>query len=464
MSVGKNHSEKFEQYLRGELSSEEAHDFEREYLDDSFTQEALEGFSDQGLPLLDDLEDLRKRIKEQKKKPPYWRYVGIAATLVLSSYFLFLLSDQLSPQPEQTSNETAPESLAESPLDSASLEIPSEKQSADSMGLMANLTIEDAAETDESSQNEGLIAEILPNELGDEDLQDEDSGELELTDSFSSALVNDNDVNTAISEENDLLAEAPIVPITTKEETFEPGAEGGTESDDDQLLPALQGRVAGVTTKRSKARKKSVVAEAATRSSEAFFVDELVSGQVTDESGEPLPGVNVIIKGTTTATSTDLDGYYQLKKDSGATLTFTYVGFESQEIEVGGRNNLDVVLGGSAELAEVGVTGYAEGQEGTQTFTPATPSEGKKAFKKYVEDNLEYPSDALENDISGTVLLEVSIAADGDIRSILTRKGLGFGCDQEAIRLVREGPEWIPAIRNGINVEDVVKVKIKFKR
>ena len=219
-----------------------------------------------------------------------------------------------------------------------------------------------------------------------------------------------------------------------------------------------------MTTKRSKARKKSASAGAVVKRSEAFFANELVSGRVTDESGEPLPGVNVFFTGTTTGTTTDLDGYYQLKKDSGATLTFTFVGFESQEIEVGEQNTLDVVLGGSAELAEVVVTGYGPRSEDIPTFTPATPAGGKKAFRKYVEENLQYPINALQNDISGTVSLEVSIAADGDIGSIVTKKGLGFGCDQEAIRLVREGPDWNPATRNGINVEDVVKVKIKFKR
>ena len=50
-----------------------------------------------------------------------------------------------------------------------------------------------------------------------------------------------------------------------------------------------------------------------------------VSGKVTDESGEALPGVNVLIKGTTTGTQTDLEGNYRLSVTDGATLVISYV-------------------------------------------------------------------------------------------------------------------------------------------
>ena len=85
-----------------------------------------------------------------------------------------------------------------------------------------------------------------------------------------------------------------------------------------------------------------------------------VSGTVTDEEGEGLPGVNVLIKGTTNGTQTDLDGNYQLSVSTGEVLVFSYVGFESQEISVGDRTVIDVTLGGAIELQEVVVVGYGE--------------------------------------------------------------------------------------------------------
>lgn len=86
-----------------------------------------------------------------------------------------------------------------------------------------------------------------------------------------------------------------------------------------------------------------------------------VSGKVTDDGGEALPGVNVVIKGTTTGTTTDLDGNYRLSVDEGATLVFSFVGFETQEVEVGARTTIDISMGGATELQEVIVT--AQGLE-----------------------------------------------------------------------------------------------------
>ncbi|MEO1256775.1 MAG: TonB-dependent receptor plug domain-containing protein, partial [Bacteroidota bacterium] len=83
-----------------------------------------------------------------------------------------------------------------------------------------------------------------------------------------------------------------------------------------------------------------------------------VSGKITDETGEALPGVNVVIKGTTIGTTTDLDGNYRIEVEDGTTLVISFVGFESQEVEVGARSVIDITMGGVTELQEVVVTGY----------------------------------------------------------------------------------------------------------
>ncbi|WP_436517281.1 SusC/RagA family TonB-linked outer membrane protein [Ekhidna sp. To15] len=92
-----------------------------------------------------------------------------------------------------------------------------------------------------------------------------------------------------------------------------------------------------------------------------LIAQRTVSGKVTDDSGEGLPGVNVVIKGTTNGVTTDLDGSYRMTVDDGATITFSYVGFENQEIEVGARTIIDVTMSGITELQEVVVTGVAIG-------------------------------------------------------------------------------------------------------
>ncbi|MBD0404167.1 SusC/RagA family TonB-linked outer membrane protein [Flammeovirga sp. EKP202] len=92
-----------------------------------------------------------------------------------------------------------------------------------------------------------------------------------------------------------------------------------------------------------------------------FAQDRTVSGVVT-EGGEPLPGVTVLLKGTTKGTITDLDGKYHITIGDDATLVFSFVGYSTQEVAVGQQSVVDIALEQDAEqLDEVVVT--ALGQE-----------------------------------------------------------------------------------------------------
>ncbi|RSK41904.1 SusC/RagA family TonB-linked outer membrane protein [Mangrovimonas spongiae] len=84
-----------------------------------------------------------------------------------------------------------------------------------------------------------------------------------------------------------------------------------------------------------------------------------VSGTVTDESSLPLPGVNVIIKGTSTGTATDFDGNYQIKANSGDIIVFSYLGYITQEITYNGQTTINISLAeDAAQLDEVVLIGY----------------------------------------------------------------------------------------------------------
>ncbi|PIB37553.1 SusC/RagA family TonB-linked outer membrane protein [Reichenbachiella sp. 5M10] len=87
-----------------------------------------------------------------------------------------------------------------------------------------------------------------------------------------------------------------------------------------------------------------------------------VSGKVTaDDTGDELPGVTIVQKGTTNGTIADVDGNYNLKVPSDAILVFSYLGYNAQEVSVGGRSTIDVGLTINAEeLEEVVIVGYGE--------------------------------------------------------------------------------------------------------
>ncbi len=86
-----------------------------------------------------------------------------------------------------------------------------------------------------------------------------------------------------------------------------------------------------------------------------------VSGKVTDEKGEPMVGVNIIIKNTLTGTVTNIDGMYTLSADAKDTLQVSFISYDLQLIPVNGRSQIDITLQpGTTDLDEVVVVGYGE--------------------------------------------------------------------------------------------------------
>ncbi len=100
-------------------------------------------------------------------------------------------------------------------------------------------------------------------------------------------------------------------------------------------------------------------------------IDVTVTGRVTDEQGAGLPGVTVLVKGTTTGTATDADGNFTITApDPSATLTFSYIGYVTQDVPINNRTSINVTMATDVQaLSEVVVIGY-----GTQERTDLTGS------------------------------------------------------------------------------------------
>lgn len=87
--------------------------------------------------------------------------------------------------------------------------------------------------------------------------------------------------------------------------------------------------------------------------------DILVSGTITDDTGEPLPGVNILVKGTTHGTVTSIDGTYSLNVPEDATLVISFIGFLTEEVPVNGRSIIDMsLMPDILTMEEVVVVGY----------------------------------------------------------------------------------------------------------
>ena len=94
-----------------------------------------------------------------------------------------------------------------------------------------------------------------------------------------------------------------------------------------------------------------------------------VTGTVTDaQTGDPLPGVNIVVQGTTQGTTTDMDGNYSIEAPPDATLVFSFVGYQEQTVELSGRQEINVAMEQAiTELEEVVAVGYGTRERGMLT-------------------------------------------------------------------------------------------------
>ena len=130
----------------------------------------------------------------------------------------------------------------------------------------------------------------------------------------------------------------------------------------------------------------------------------MVTGTVLDETGAPLPGASILVKGTTTGTITDLDGKFSIDVASDAVLVISYLGYNSEEVSVNGLTTLSIQLEpDSSELNEIVVVGY--GIQKRSDITGAISSVKSENFNKGVVNN---PGELLQGKLAGVAITSVS--------------------------------------------------------
>src|SRR6267142_1602581 len=180
---------------------------------------------------------------------------------------------------------------------------------------------------------------------------------------------------------------------------------------------------------------------------------QVINGKVTDAGdGSPIPGVNVLVEGTSQGVVSDENGNYQLVTDSpGNNLVFSFIGYQTKEVKIPpGESEINVQLPVDvSSLSEVIVAGYSKGEgesaHGVVPIQLAEPVGGKRAYHKYLEKNLHYPQQALDKKIEGRVTVEFTVKSDGALSNFVVVRGLDPSCNEEVIRLVKAGPQWKPS-------------------
>ncbi len=138
----------------------------------------------------------------------------------------------------------------------------------------------------------------------------------------------------------------------------------------------------------------------------AYAQDVTVKGKVNDEQGQGLPGVSILVKGTSTGTVTDIEGNYTVNAPGTATLVFSFIGYITQEIPLGNKTSLDVkLMSDTKALDEVVVVGYGTAKKATLTGS-VTAVKGAELQKA--------PAANLSNTLSGRLPGVSAVQASGE--------------------------------------------------
>ncbi|AYL99303.1 SusC/RagA family TonB-linked outer membrane protein [Mucilaginibacter celer] len=168
--------------------------------------------------------------------------------------------------------------------------------------------------------------------------------------------------------------------------------------------------------------------------------DARISGQVTDEKGQTLPGVSVALKGTSTGVVTDINGKFSLNvpNASSGTLVFSYIGYNTQEIILNGQTTLNIQLqGDSKSLNEVVVVGY-----GTQKKATLTGSISQVKGSELVKSPQPNLSNGIAGRVSGVIVNNRS-GEPGYDGSGITVRGLATSTNNDVLVVVDGVPAQI---------------------
>lgn len=130
--------------------------------------------------------------------------------------------------------------------------------------------------------------------------------------------------------------------------------------------------------------------------------------------------------------------------------------------------NFDVDVKENTVIKEVAIKEVViEEEKADQIFdvveTQPNPPGGMSGWNKYLSDNLKYPTQARRMGVEGTVIVVFVINTDGSIQDVDVLRGIGGGCDEEALKIVRAAPKWEPGKQRGKPVRTRMRLPIRFK-
>ncbi len=181
--------------------------------------------------------------------------------------------------------------------------------------------------------------------------------------------------------------------------------------------------------------------------------DTQVSGTVVDETGTPLPGVTILLKGTTRGTTTDLDGKYSIAAPANGVLVFSFIGYNNVEETVGSRSKIDLALTPDvSNLDEVIVVGY-----GTQKKSQLTGAISSVGNKEIQELPITDARQALQGRAAGVDVVQPG-SKPGSAPQVRIRGRRSFNASNEPLYVI----DGIPTVGGleDINPQDITSMEV----
>lgn len=417
-------------YLKGKLSKEERYSVEKQMNNDPFLSDAMDGFAKHTADGIEsDLAELQSKLEKRSSEPktfilkPIFRVAASVVLLVSIGAILYILSKPNLPFEE----------IAEFKIEEETNEIAENESKLETITAIEETTPTIVTTEKNNISSEPAIAPINKSMVVNSELQAEPE------------IVSSNEQIAYTSNENN------------KSEKTQIARQKESEIREDNTT------IAGIMELQSEEAEEGLVT---------------VSGKAIDmETFEVLPGVTVMAQATSKGVITDIDGNFSIQTTPNDTITITSIGYLAENISVDKLIDQDEPVAlkqDEAQMDEVVVVGYGAAKKSARAesgrsrklentiqneiTTPPQPAIGFDAFHAYILKNKQIN---LNNSVS--IELHFSVNNKGRISAIeVPDANTDATHKKEAIRLLKEGPEWNPAFEAGIPTEQITSIIIEL--
>jgi TonB family protein len=441
-------------------------------LDNAFYQDAMEGMDLLGTDQVKlDLEDISHRIKnrtqsQKRKNTVIYRIAAAVIVLAILSYTLIFTTDKLdkfsnretvSQKLEESDDKDAPstesdetgeeitkskvagEELAESGLVGEKLsksEIAGEKLTESEE--INEILSESEVTGRKSTEPQGIDEKMRPSEVTGEKTTekiDERTSDSKTGEDMAFKVVSPEDTETVRSL--DLDAQRETFPTEAKAELSETTTKSVSQSLTDE--------------ESAKAARQINVDEETDVLPQFEYAEEDIEESVAEVQG---------IQESKSEMAEKLAVADQYVADEPAESAAQAAPATSPEIESAKTRKR---LSKQKDTRSAGYTPEVSPMKEGEPVSRPEPVNGYDDFEKYISEHLIYPADAFEKRVEGTVVMQFIVKEDSIPSNIAVIQSLSNSCDKEAVRLMEEGPKWIPLISNGQLLETKVRYSIQFK-